>query len=81
MPIVQLLRRKIRGGKFAIPPPGIGLRKAELIELIRNDQRNTNPPLQSWEPSIPRGHSIGLLTQLDHRRLHQAKAQLKLGNL
>ena len=24
-------------------------RKAELIELIRNDQR----PLQSWEPSIP----------------------------
>ena len=21
------------------------LRKAELIELIRNDQRNTNPPL------------------------------------
>ena len=29
------------------------LRKAELIELIRNDQWNTNPPLQSWEPSIP----------------------------
>ena len=26
------------------------LRKAELIELIQNDQRNTNPPLQSWEP-------------------------------
>ena len=23
------------------------LRKAELIELIRNDQRNTNPPLES----------------------------------
>ena len=29
------------------------LRKAELIELIRNDQWNTNPPLQSWEPSMP----------------------------
>ena len=28
------------------------LRKAELIELIRNDQWNTNPPLQSWEPSM-----------------------------
>ena len=28
------------------------LRKAELIELIQNDQRNTNPPLQSWEPSV-----------------------------
>ena len=28
------------------------LRKAELIELIQNDQRNTNPPLQSWEPSM-----------------------------
>ena len=27
--------------------------KAELIELIQNDQWNTNPPLQSWEPSIP----------------------------
>ena len=26
------------------------LRKAELIELIRNDQWNTNPLLQSWEP-------------------------------
>ena len=25
------------------------LRKAELIELIRNDQR----PVQSWEPSMP----------------------------
>ena len=25
------------------------LRKAELIELIKNDQQ----PLQSWEPSIP----------------------------
>ena len=29
------------------------MRKAELIELIRNDQWNTNLPLQSWEPSIP----------------------------
>ena len=27
-------------------------RRAELIELIRNDQRNTNTPLQSWDPSI-----------------------------
>ena len=52
------------------------LKKAELIELIRNGQWNTNLPLQSWEPSIPRGHSIDLLIQIDHRRLHQ----LKLGN-
>ena len=42
------------------------LRKAELIELIRNDQRNTNPPLQSWEldrpppPSLRSGISSGL---------------------
>ena len=28
------------------------LRKAELIQLIQNDQWNANPPLQSWEPSI-----------------------------
>ena len=28
------------------------MRRAELIELIRNDQWNTNTPLQSWEPSI-----------------------------
>ena len=28
------------------------MRRAELIELIRNDQRNTNTPLQSWDPSI-----------------------------
>ena len=27
------------------------LRKAELIELIQNNQWNTNPPLQSWEPN------------------------------
>ena len=29
------------------------LRKAELIELIQNNQRNTNPPLQSWELNRP----------------------------
>ena len=29
------------------------LRKAELIKLIQNDQQNTNPPLQSWGPSMP----------------------------
>ena len=29
------------------------LRKAELIELIRNNQWNMNPHLQSWEPSMP----------------------------
>ena len=29
------------------------LRRAELIELIQNNQWNTNPPLQSWEPSMP----------------------------
>ena len=28
------------------------LRKAELIQLLQNDQWNTNPPLQSWEPSM-----------------------------
>ena len=28
------------------------MRRAALIELIRNDQWNTNSPLQSWEPSI-----------------------------
>ena len=28
------------------------MRRAELIELIRNDQQNTNTPFQSWEPSI-----------------------------
>ena len=26
------------------------MRRAELIELIRNDQQNTNTPLQSWGP-------------------------------
>ena len=29
------------------------LRKAELIELFRNNQRNANPPLQNWEPNRP----------------------------
>ena len=29
------------------------LRKTELIKLIQNDQWNTNPPLESWEPSMP----------------------------
>ena len=29
------------------------MRKAELIGLIQNNQRNTNPPLQSWEPNWP----------------------------
>ena len=29
------------------------LRKAELIGLIQNNQWNTNPPLQSWEPNRP----------------------------
>ena len=29
------------------------LRKAELIELIQNNQWNANPPLQSWEPNRP----------------------------
>ena len=29
------------------------LRKVELIELIQNNQQNTNPPLQCWEPNWP----------------------------
>ena len=29
------------------------LRKAELIELIQNNQRNANSPIQSWEPNRP----------------------------
>ena len=32
------------------------MRRAELIELIQNDQQNTNTPLQSWEPSIDLGN-------------------------
>ena len=35
------------------------LRKAELIELIRNDQWITNPPLQSWERSMGLGNQRG----------------------
>ena len=29
------------------------LRKAELIAFHQNNQQNTNPPLQSWEPNRP----------------------------
>ena len=47
MPELKALARECRLRNY------YRLRKAELIELIRNDQRNTNPPLQSWEPSIP----------------------------
>ena len=32
------------------------MRRAELIELIQNNQRNTNAPLQSWDPSIAQGN-------------------------
>ena len=31
------------------------LRKAELIQLIQNDQQ----PLQSWDPSIPHDRQVG----------------------
>ena len=48
MPIVQLLHRKIREGKFAIPPeydgeipPGIGLSHIEFIFAINFPQDNT----------------------------------------
>ena len=38
------------------------LRKVELIQLIQNDQRNTNPPLQSWEPTdLSQLHGAGVL--------------------
>ena len=47
MPELKALARERRLRNYS------RLRKAELIELIRNDQRNTNPPLQSWEPSMP----------------------------
>ena len=39
------------------------LRKAELIELIRNNQRNTNPPPQSWEPSMGLRNQRGPMPQ------------------
>ena len=47
MPELKALARECRLRSYT------RLRKAELIELIRNDQWNTNPPLQSWEPSMP----------------------------
>ena len=47
MPELKALARECRMRNYS------QLTKAELIELIRNDQRNTNPPLQSWEPSMP----------------------------
>ena len=47
MPELKALTRECRLRGYS------QLRKAELIELIRNDQQNTNPPLQSWEPSMP----------------------------
>ena len=47
MPELKALARECRLRGYS------QLRKAELIELIRNDQGNTNPPLQSWEPSMP----------------------------
>ena len=47
MPELKAVMRECRLRNFS------RLRKAELIELIQNDQWNTNPPLQSWEPSWP----------------------------
>ena len=47
MPELKALTRECRLRGYS------RLRKAEFIELIRNDQWNTNPPLQSWEPSMP----------------------------
>ena len=47
MPELKALARERRLRNYS------RLRKAELIELIRNDQWNTNPPLQSWEPNQP----------------------------
>ena len=47
MPELKVLTREHRLRGYS------RLRKAELIELIRNDQQNTHPPLQSWEPSMP----------------------------
>ena len=46
------------------------LRKAELIELIRNNQQNANLLFKVGSP-------IGLLIQIDLHHLHR----LKLGNL
>ena len=47
MPELKALARKRRLRGYS------RMRRAELIELIRNDQWNTNTTLQSWEPSIP----------------------------
>ena len=47
MPELRALTRECRLRGYS------QLRKAELIELIQNDQWNTNPPLQGWEPSRP----------------------------
>ena len=43
MPELKALTREHRLRNYS------RLRKAELIQLIQNDQR----PLQSWDPSIP----------------------------
>ena len=47
MPELRALTRERRLRNYS------RLRKAELIELIQNNQWNTNPPLQSWEPNWP----------------------------
>ena len=47
MPKLKALAREHRLRNYS------RLRKAELTELIRSDQWNTNPPLQSWEPNRP----------------------------
>ena len=44
MPELKSLARECRLRNYS------QLRKAELIELIQNNQWNTNRPLQSWEP-------------------------------
>ena len=47
MPELKALTRESRLRGYSL------LRKAKLIQLIQNDQQNTNLPLQSWEPSMP----------------------------
>ena len=47
MPKLKALTRECRLRGYS------QLRKAELIQLIQNNQPNTNPPLQSWEPNQP----------------------------
>ena len=58
------------------------MRRAALIELIRNDSWNTNTPLQSWEPNVIPGSPIDLchLYQLDLHQTRVAQVQLRLGN-